>query len=241
MIRQPRTPLMLAIVVAAAGTSAVDAPRAGASAAADRLEQQLAGERVEVKTTDLLVHKEPARLFIGTLFKGQTFKVRKLSASGKYAYGFAYGKANKVGWGLTASLDTNGSGGGLRLSGTPSVRYAIERKAGVGRFVSITAVLRTSRALNQNERHAIAAPELGNGERLPDALFGGLTLGTIGDRGHCYVGEVSQVKQRSTLGDRTWRLGLFDSDRVITPTRKVTLKHDDGNAWQQQMARRLGC
>jgi hypothetical protein len=36
--------------------------------------------------------------FDGTLFKGQTVKVERLSPSGKWAYGMAYGHVNRHAW-----------------------------------------------------------------------------------------------------------------------------------------------
>jgi len=44
------------------------------------------------------VTREPGKIFDGTLFKGQTFKVTRLSKSGKYAYGYAYGHVNRKDW-----------------------------------------------------------------------------------------------------------------------------------------------
>jgi hypothetical protein len=52
----------------------------------------------------LNVYEQPAKGYEGLLTKGQTFKVKKLSASGKYAYGMAYGHVNKMGWVTASSL-----------------------------------------------------------------------------------------------------------------------------------------
>ena len=43
-------------------------------------------------------HKGPHRGFDGTLFKGETIKVKRLSPSGKWAYGMAYGHVNRHAW-----------------------------------------------------------------------------------------------------------------------------------------------
>jgi hypothetical protein len=40
----------------------------------------------------------PATGWSGTLFKGNTFKVYRLSKSGKWAYGMAYGHVNRSVW-----------------------------------------------------------------------------------------------------------------------------------------------
>jgi hypothetical protein len=58
-----------------------------------------------VKPDKLNVYKQPSKQYLGLLTKGDTFKVTKLSASGKYAYGKAYGHVNKTGWVLASSLD----------------------------------------------------------------------------------------------------------------------------------------
>jgi hypothetical protein len=47
----------------------------------------LVGKRVPVRVDQLLLYENPARSYVGSLVKGQTFKVRRLSPSGKYAYG----------------------------------------------------------------------------------------------------------------------------------------------------------
>ena len=51
---------------------------------------------VAVKSAYVTV--KPATGFSGTLFKGETFKVERLSKSGKYAYGMAYGHVNRHVW-----------------------------------------------------------------------------------------------------------------------------------------------
>jgi hypothetical protein len=41
----------------------------------------------------------------GVLAKGESVAVRRLSDSGKYAYGLAYGQSDTVGWVLTSDLE----------------------------------------------------------------------------------------------------------------------------------------
>lgn len=59
---------------------------------------------VEAATTravcadDLYVRKTPGGIIIGTLFRGQHFRVDHYSPSGIWAYGFAYGHVNQYGW-----------------------------------------------------------------------------------------------------------------------------------------------
>jgi hypothetical protein len=44
------------------------------------------------------VYVKPGLRFTGTMFKGNTFKVERLSKSGKWAYGMAYGHVNRHAW-----------------------------------------------------------------------------------------------------------------------------------------------
>ena len=58
---------------------------------------------VAVKST-YTFHKGPAKGFDGTLFTGETFKVERLSKSGKWAYGMAYGHVNRHAWVAASAL-----------------------------------------------------------------------------------------------------------------------------------------
>jgi hypothetical protein len=49
-------------------------------------------------------HKGPAVGFDGTLFKGDTFKVSRISKSGDWAYGYAYGHVNRKAWVKASAL-----------------------------------------------------------------------------------------------------------------------------------------
>jgi hypothetical protein len=44
------------------------------------------------------VFTDPGVHFTGTMFKGQTFKVERVSKTGKNAYGMAYGHVNRHVW-----------------------------------------------------------------------------------------------------------------------------------------------
>jgi len=57
-----------------------------------------------VKPDQVNVYEQPAERYEGVLYKGETFVVRKLSKSGKYAYGKANGHVNKMGWVAASSL-----------------------------------------------------------------------------------------------------------------------------------------
>lgn len=62
------------------------------------------GERVRVCADTVEFNREPNQGRDGVLVKGESFGVRKLSGSGKYAYGFAYGNINRTGWVFAADL-----------------------------------------------------------------------------------------------------------------------------------------
>ncbi len=49
-------------------------------------------------TTRAYVFKSPGRVFTGTVRRANTFKVERISKSGKWAYGFAYGHVNRHAW-----------------------------------------------------------------------------------------------------------------------------------------------
>ena len=87
--------LTAALLTAGIASSAVATP---ASAAAGQT-----GVRT-VCATSTSVMQEPGKTFTGTLFKDNTIRVRKVSKSGTWAYGFARGHAQKTGWVKTADL-----------------------------------------------------------------------------------------------------------------------------------------
>ena len=49
-------------------------------------------------TKQVYVYKEAGRIFDGTVFKGNTVKVERLSPSGKWAYARVYGHVNRHDW-----------------------------------------------------------------------------------------------------------------------------------------------
>lgn len=49
-------------------------------------------------TKQVYVYLKAGKIFTGTMFKGNTFKVERLSPSGKFAYGMAYGHVNRHAW-----------------------------------------------------------------------------------------------------------------------------------------------
>ena len=63
-----------------------------------------AGMRASVCAQQLELNKTPNQGRDGVLAKGESFRVRKLNRSGKYAYGLAYGNINRLGWVSAAGL-----------------------------------------------------------------------------------------------------------------------------------------
>ncbi|MGZ4277659.1 MAG: hypothetical protein ACXVFK_13060 [Solirubrobacteraceae bacterium] len=55
-------------------------------------------------TKTVYVYEQAGMRFTGTMFKGNTFKVERLSPSGKWAYGMAYGHVNRHAWIAAAAL-----------------------------------------------------------------------------------------------------------------------------------------
>ena len=67
----------------------------------------VAAEKPVVRTVcadSSYVKRSPGFVVIGTLFKDQKIKVTRYDASGKHAYGLAYGHVRKHGWVLTSEL-----------------------------------------------------------------------------------------------------------------------------------------
>ena len=91
-----RATRLTALGVAAAVAIGGIAPAAG-SAKATSL-----GKHTVTKTT--YVFEDPGVHFSGTMFKGNTFKVERISKSGKNAYGMAYGHVNRHAWIKAADL-----------------------------------------------------------------------------------------------------------------------------------------
>jgi hypothetical protein len=135
----------------------------------------------------------------------------------------------------------------VRLVGTPAVHYTwIER--GGARFASFAAVVKLNRALTRAEQRRgryslVVAPGLRRSQELPDELFGGGSLGRIGNRGHCYSAEPSQLASRPAPRPRArWRLGIAANERVLGQVKRVTLGSvRPPPSWPLEAARRLGC
>jgi hypothetical protein len=56
-------------------------------------------------TKQVYVYRQAGKIFDGTVLKGNTIKVERLSPSGKWAYGMVYGHVNRHDW-IDASVLT---------------------------------------------------------------------------------------------------------------------------------------
>jgi hypothetical protein len=132
--------------------------------------------------------------------------------------------------------------GAPKLARTPTVSLAIiaDRQ---GHHASLAAVVRLKRQLTDRQRRVyglVAGPALRAGQAVPDALFGGTSLGRIGDKDrHCYAAEVAQLRRHTTVRNGAqWRIGFMDGHTVSAQVRTVTL-HRAGDL--RAAARSQGC
>ncbi|MGH3662986.1 MAG: hypothetical protein ACRDT8_12500 [Micromonosporaceae bacterium] len=86
--------LLGALVLATALVAAAPAAQANHT----RCAHAVVGARQAVCAETLSVRTEPGGAWMGTLYQGQTFQVERLSPSGAWVYGFAYGNINRHGW-----------------------------------------------------------------------------------------------------------------------------------------------
>jgi hypothetical protein len=99
--------------ITALGLSAAIAAGALAAPATSLAKADGAGRYVVNTGATYTFHEGPGKGFDGTLFEGNTFKVKRLSPSGKWAYGMAYGKVNRHAWVKAADLSKPIKGGAV--------------------------------------------------------------------------------------------------------------------------------
>ena len=88
----------------ALGVTAAIAVAGGVAPAASLAKATGKGRYVVKTESTYTFHKGPHQGIDGTLFNGNTFKVERLSPSGKWAYGMAYGHVNRHAWVKAADL-----------------------------------------------------------------------------------------------------------------------------------------
>jgi hypothetical protein len=79
-----------------AASLAVSGAIAGAAAPAVAADPPTGMHKVRVEST--YVYVEAGRGWQGTLMRGERFRVRRYSPSGRWAFGRAYGQINRNGW-----------------------------------------------------------------------------------------------------------------------------------------------
>jgi hypothetical protein len=95
MTTQKLTALAATAALAVAGI----APATGAAQATGKGKHEVNVESASV------YEKAGGVRFAGTLFEGNTFKVKRISPSGTWAYGMAYGHVDRHVWVKTSVLD----------------------------------------------------------------------------------------------------------------------------------------
>ena len=95
MTARKLTALAATAAIAVAGI----APATGAAEATGKGKHEVSVESTYV------YEKAGGVRFAGTLFEGETFKVKRISPSGTWAYGMAYGHVNRHVWIKAADLD----------------------------------------------------------------------------------------------------------------------------------------
>ena len=88
-ISQKLTALGITAAIAAGGAAVPSTGFADATAP---------GKHVVTAKSTYTFHNGPAKGFDGTLLEGDTVKVKRISKSGQWAYGMAYGHVNRHVW-----------------------------------------------------------------------------------------------------------------------------------------------
>jgi hypothetical protein len=125
----------------------------------------------------------------------------------------------------------------------------IEPKSGQP-YYSLSAVVRLDRTLTATDRRRLGLiastwatrANLDPGTTLPDALFGGTSLGRVGrPAAHCYIAEVAQLHAHKTVKPGlSWRIALHDGHTVLRTAPRVTIAKST-TATESQQLKRAGC
>jgi hypothetical protein len=125
----------------------------------------------------------------------------------------------------------------------------IEPKSGQT-YYSLSAVVKLDRTLTAADRRRLGLiastwatrANLDPGTTLPDALFGGTSLGRVGrPAAHCYIAEVAQLHAHRTVKPGlSWRIALHDGHTVLRTAPRVTIAKSS-TATESQQLKRAGC
>jgi hypothetical protein len=117
-------------------------------------------------------------------------------------------------------------------------------------YYSFSAVVRFDRALTSSERSRYGLisgtwatrTNYAAGTKLPDALFGGTTLGRVGRKSaHCYFAEIAQLHSRRTFKPaQSWVVALHDGHSVLRTAPRVTVNKYQ-TATEDRQIRDAGC
>jgi hypothetical protein len=100
-------------------------------------------------------------------------------------------------------------------------------------YYSLSAVVKLDRSLTAADRRGLGLiastwatrARLDPGTTLPDALFGGTSLGRVGrPAGHCYIAEIAHLHAHKTVKPGlSWRIALHDGHTVLRTAPRVTI------------------
>jgi hypothetical protein len=97
-------------------------------------------------------------------------------------------------------------------------------------FITVGATVKLERAFQskaeQRRYSVVAAPHLRAGQRLPDELFGGTSLGRLPHRsGAWYAAEAVQLRRRASVktGAR-WQVALARGNRIVGVVKTVRIR-----------------
>jgi hypothetical protein len=117
-------------------------------------------------------------------------------------------------------------------------------------YYSLSAVVRLDRSLTAADRRGLGLiasrwatrAGLDPGTTLPDALFGGTSLGRVGRQAaHCYIAEIAQLHAHRTVKPgQSWRIALHDGHTVLRTAPRVTIAKST-TATEAQQLENAGC
>ena len=113
----------------------------------------------------------------------------------------------------------------FHLVGTPhATAQVVDGAVSVGVHVRLDRQF-ASRA-EQGRYAVVAAPHLKTGQKLPQRLFGGTSLGRIGGASApWYAAEALQLRKRAGVADGArWQVALVRSGRVVGAVKTVRLR-----------------
>ena len=143
------------------------------------------GKRVSVDIDQLLVYTDPATSYVGSLRRGASFTVIRLSPTRVYAYGFAYGNLNRRGW-----VETSG----LTVGAEFQVRQVLTATTELRGTVAFTTPPGWA-ATNRSASHSSATFDVGGpggcSLALSVSMRGVATKDSLGDQVRQAVGDAS--------------------------------------------------